>query len=135
MDTAAALAPFAPVDRGIDEPDPVRAALRAAGPVVRVGAPAGGSVWIVTDEAVARAALVDPRITKDPAWAPTAWDPQVAGLEPPAAAQPSLTTFDGPSGARRAPPGPRAAVHGAPVARPSRPHDRAGPGAADGGGR
>ncbi len=97
MDTAAALAPFAPVDRGIDEPDPVRAALRAAGPVVRVGAPAGGSVWIVTDEAVARAALVDPRITKDPAWAPTAWDPQVAGLEPPAAAQPSLTTFDGPA--------------------------------------
>ena len=97
IDTAAALAPFAPVDRGIDEPDPVRAALRAAGPVVRVGAPAGGSVWIVTDEAVARAALVDPRITKDPAWAPTAWDPQVAGLEPPAAAQPSLTTLDGPA--------------------------------------
>jgi hypothetical protein len=90
IDTEAALAPFASVDRGIDEPDPVRAALRAAGPVVRVGAPAGGSVWIVTDEAVARAALVDPRITKDPAWAPTAWDPQVAGLEPPAAAQPSL---------------------------------------------
>ena len=102
-----------PVDRGIDEPDPVRAALRAAGPVVRVGAPAGGSAWIVTDEAVARAALVDPRITKDPAWAPTAWDPQVAGLEPPAAAQPSLTTVRRP-GARRAPPGPRAAVHGAP---------------------
>ena len=89
--------PVRPVDRGIDEPDPVRAALRVAGPVVRVDAPAGGSAWIVTDEAVARAALVDPRISKDPAWAPTAWDPQVAGLEPPAAVQPSLTTVDGPA--------------------------------------
>ena len=97
IDTAVTLAPFAPVDRGIDEPDPVRAALRAAGAVVRVDAPAGGSVWIVTDEAVARAALVDPRITKDPAWAPTAWDPQVAGLEPPAAAHPVPTTLDGPA--------------------------------------
>jgi cytochrome P450 len=48
--TAAALAPFAPVDRGVDEPDPVRAAR-----------------------------------------------PQVAGLEPPAAVQPSLTTLDGPA--------------------------------------
>ncbi len=97
INTAAALAPFAPFARGIDEPDPVRTALRAAGPVVRVDAPAGGSAWIVTDDAVARAALVDHRITKDPAWAPTAWGPQVAGLEPPAAALPSLTTLDGPA--------------------------------------
>jgi cytochrome P450 len=96
-DPAAALAPFAPVDRGVDEPDPARAPLRAAGPVVRVEAPAGGPVWIVTDEAVARAALVDPRMTKDPAWAPPAWDPHVAALEPAAAAVPSLTTLDGPA--------------------------------------
>jgi cytochrome P450 len=96
-EVAAALDPFVPVDRGVDEPDRTRAALRAAGPVVRVEAPAGGPVWIVTDEAVARAALVDPRITKDPAWAPTAWDPRLAGLEPPAAAVPSLTTLDGPA--------------------------------------
>ena len=89
--------PFAPADRGIDEPDPTRAALRAAGPVVRVEAPAGGSAWIVTDEALARAALVDPRIAKDPAWAPTDWDPRVAGLEPPAAAVPSRTTLGGPA--------------------------------------
>jgi cytochrome P450 len=95
--TAAPLTPFAPLDRGVDEPDPVRPALRAAGAVVEVAAPAGGPVWIVTDDTVARAALVDPRISKDPVWAPPAWDPRVAGLEPPAAAQPSLTTLDGPA--------------------------------------
>ena len=89
--------PSVPADRGIDEPDPTRAALRAAGPVVRVDAPAGGPVWIITDDGVARAALVDPRITKDPAGAPVDWDPRVAGLEPPAAAVPSLTTLDGPA--------------------------------------
>jgi hypothetical protein len=75
--TAAPLTPFAPLDRGVDEPDPVRPALRAAGAVVEVEAPAGGPVWIVTDDTVARAALVDPRISKDLVW--------VAGLEPPAA--------------------------------------------------
>jgi cytochrome P450 len=95
--TAAPLTPFAPLDRGVDEPDPMRPALRAAGAVVEVEAPAGGPAWIVTDDALARAALVDPRITKDPAWAPPGWDPRVAGLEPPAAAQPSLTTLDGPA--------------------------------------
>ena len=95
--TTTALDPFAATARGIDEPDPTRAALRAAGPVVEVEAPAGGPVWIVTDDALARAVLVDPRTTKDPAWAPTDWDPRVAGLEPPAAAVPSLTTLDGPA--------------------------------------
>jgi cytochrome P450 len=100
MTIAASLDPFAPTVRGIDEPDPVRAALRAAGPLVRAEAPAGGPVWIVTDDALARAVLTDPRIAKDPAWAPTSWDPRVAGLEPPAAAVPSLTTLDGPVHAR-----------------------------------
>jgi cytochrome P450 len=91
---------FAPVDRGIDEPDLSRAALRAAGPVVRVESPFGGPVWIVTDDAVARDVLTDRRIVKDPAWAPTTLDPRVAGLEPPAAVVPSLTTLDGPPHAR-----------------------------------
>lgn len=88
--------PFAAAVRGLDEPDPARAFLRAAGPLVRLDAPAGGPAWIVTDEALARAVLVHPDISKDPAWAPTGWDPRVAGLEPPAAAHPSLTTLDGP---------------------------------------
>ncbi len=91
-----ALDPFAPTVRGLDEPDPVRAALRAAGPLVRAEAPAGGPVWIVTDDVLARAVLTDPRVVKDPAWAPVDWDPRVAQLEPPAAAVPSLTTLDGP---------------------------------------
>ncbi|MGW3471748.1 cytochrome P450 [Saccharopolyspora sp. NPDC000995] len=88
--------PFASTARGLDEPDPARAALRSAGPIVQVNAPAGGRAWIVTDEALARAVLVDPRIVKDPALAPLNWDRQRAGLEPTAAEQPSLTTLDGP---------------------------------------
>jgi cytochrome P450 len=98
--TTVAIDPFAPTVRGIDEPDPVRTALRAAGPLVRAEAPAGGPVWIVTDDALARAVLTDPRVVKDPAWAPVHWDPRVAQLEPPAAAVPSLTTLDGPPHAR-----------------------------------
>ena len=82
MTTTAALDPFAATVRGIDEPDPVRAALRSAGPLVRAQAPAGVPVWIVTDDALARVVLTDPRVVKDPAWAPEGWDPRVAGLEP-----------------------------------------------------
>ena len=100
MTTPVMLEPFAPTVRGIDEPDPVRAALSAAGPLVRAEAPAGGPVWIVTDDALARAVLTDPRVVKDPAWAPVGWDPRVAGLEPPAAAVPSLTTCEGSTHAR-----------------------------------
>lgn len=100
MTTTARLDPFAPTVRGIDEPDPVRAALRATGPLVRAEAPAGGPVWIITDDALARSVLTDPRVVKDPAWAPDSWDPRVAGLEPPAAAVPSLTTLDGPAHSR-----------------------------------
>lgn len=92
--------PFAVTVRGIGEPHPARAALRAAGPLVRAEAPAGGPVWIVTDDALAREALVHPRIVKDPAYAPAHWDRRTAGLEPTAAEQPSLTTFDGPPHAR-----------------------------------
>jgi cytochrome P450 len=100
MRTTAALDPFAATVRGIDEPDPVRAALRSAGPLVRAQAPAGGPVWIVTDDALARAVLNDPRVVKDTTWVPEAWDQRVAGLEPPAAAVPSLTTCEGPVHAR-----------------------------------
>lgn len=88
--------PFAATVRGITAPDPVHAALRAAGPLVRVDAPAGGPAWIVTDDALAREVLADPRIVKDPACAPPGWDRHTAGLEPTAAEQPSLTTLDGP---------------------------------------
>ncbi|MEV1242677.1 cytochrome P450 [Nonomuraea sp. NPDC050022] len=92
--------PFAVTVRGIGEPHPVRAALRATGPIVQADAPAGGPVWIITDDALAREALVHPHIVKDPAYAPAHWDPRTAGLEPTAAAQPSLTTFDGPAHTR-----------------------------------
>jgi len=84
--------PFAARTRGITEPDPVRPALRAAGPLVEVAAPEGGSAWIVTEEKLARAVLSDPRIAKDPALAPERW----TALEQTAAEQPSLTTLDGP---------------------------------------
>ncbi|MFI9507138.1 hypothetical protein [Nocardia sp. NPDC052566] len=87
--------PFAVTVRGIDEPHPARAVLRAAGPIVRVEGRAGGPVWIVTDEALARRVFVHPQIAKDPGLAPTHWDPRTAGLEPPAAEQLSLTTSDG----------------------------------------
>ncbi|ONI70612.1 cytochrome [Actinosynnema sp. ALI-1.44] len=88
--------PFAPTERAITEPNPVPAALRAAGPVVALDAPAGGQVWIVTDGELAKRVLADPRIVKDPAMAPLDWDPLTAGLEPTAAEHPSLTTLDGP---------------------------------------
>lgn len=89
--------PFAPAVRGLGEPHPAHAALRALGPLVRVRAPAGGPAWIVTDDTLAREVLVDPRIVKDTAFAPAHWDPRAAGLEPTAAAQLSLTTSDGPA--------------------------------------
>ncbi|MFW5418317.1 cytochrome P450 [Nocardiopsis sp. CNT-189] len=88
--------PFAPGERGIAEPHPARAALRAAGPIVQAEAPAGGPAWIVTDGALARRVLRHPHIVKDPARAPAHWDRRTAGLEPTAAEQPSLTTLDGP---------------------------------------
>ncbi|WP_281367987.1 hypothetical protein [Nonomuraea typhae] len=93
--------PFTATTRGLDDPHPARALLRAAGPIVQVPAPAGGGhVWIVTDDALARRVLVHPGIVKDPAYAPAGWDPRAAGLEPTAAEQPSLTTTDGPGHTR-----------------------------------
>ncbi|GII94039.1 cytochrome P450 [Sinosporangium siamense] len=92
--------PFAAHTRGVDEPHPARAGLRAAGPLVRAEAPSGGPVWIVTDDTLARQALVHPQIVKDTAYAPTSWDPRIVGLEPTADAQLSLTTSDGPDHTR-----------------------------------
>jgi cytochrome P450 len=91
------ISPFEMGERGIDDVKETHARLRAAGPVVRIDAPAGGSAWIVTDDALARQVLTDPRFTKDPAMAPAAWDPEVAALEPPASVRSSLTTLDGPA--------------------------------------
>jgi cytochrome P450 len=88
--------PFATAVRRIGEPG-TAAALRATGPIVRAEAPAGGPVWIVTEETLARRALTDERLVKDPAFAPPSWDRWAAGLEPTAAEQPSLTTLDGPA--------------------------------------
>jgi len=88
--------PFAAAVRLIGEPG-TAAALRAAGRIVRAEAPAGGPVWIVTEETLARRALTDERLVKDPAFAPPSWDRWAAGLEPTAAEQPSLTTLDGPA--------------------------------------
>ncbi|GAA3517398.1 cytochrome P450 [Streptosporangium album] len=91
----AGIDPFAVTVRGVGAPHPAHAALRALGPIVCADAPAGGPVWIITDYALAREVLTHPRIVKDPAYAPAGWDPRIAGLEPTAAAQPSLTTLDG----------------------------------------
>jgi cytochrome P450 len=88
--------PFTPTARPIDAPDTARDALHAAGPLVRLDAPAGGPVWVITDADLARRVLTDPRFAKDPALAPAGWDRRTAGLEPTAAEQTSLTTLDGP---------------------------------------
>lgn len=88
--------PFATDVRGLDDPAPAQGALRAAGPLVRVRAPAGGPLWVVTDEALAKEVFTHPDIVKDPAFAPVSWDRQQLGLEPTAAEQTSLTTLDGP---------------------------------------
>ncbi|MET7684803.1 cytochrome P450 [Streptomyces sp. NPDC005423] len=95
-----AIAPFDPTERNITEYKQSHSDLRAAGPLVRVDAPAGGSAWIVTEDALARQVLTDPRFVKDPAMAPLDWDRQMAGLERPAAEQASLTTADGPDHAQ-----------------------------------
>ena len=74
---------FASEVRGLQEAKPVHAALRAAGRLVEVAAPAGGSVWVVTEELLAREVLTDPRISKDTAFAPASWS-GADDLEPPA---------------------------------------------------
>jgi cytochrome P450 len=90
--------PFTPTARRLDAADPARARLRSSGPLVRIEAPAGGPVWVVTDAGLARQVLADTtRFVKDPALAPPGWDRRSAGLEPTAAAQMSLTTLDGPA--------------------------------------
>lgn len=99
------LDPFAATVRGITEPDPVHAALRAAGPLVEVDAPAGGQAWIVTDDALAREVLTDPRVAKDPAFAPPGGigTPRDLSRPPPSSrpspplTAPNTPTYDGPT--------------------------------------
>jgi cytochrome P450 len=54
-----------------------------------------GRVWVISDEALARQAFADPRVSKDPALAPSGWPRWLLGLEPTSAEQPSLTSLDG----------------------------------------
>ncbi|TLQ43754.1 cytochrome P450 [Streptomyces marianii] len=61
----------------------VHDAFREAGPVVEVNAPAGGPAWVVTDDALAREVLADPRFVKDPDLAPAAWRGVDDGLDSP----------------------------------------------------
>lgn len=84
--------PFTARTRLLSEPD----AAVTGGPVVRTALPDGPAVWVVTEEALARRVLTDPRFAKDPALAP----PEVTDLEPSVAERLSLTTADGPGHAR-----------------------------------
>ncbi len=87
--------PFATPPGRIGDRPRVHEALRRAGPLVRVEAPAGGPAWIVTDDALAREVLADPRFAKDPGLAPPHWHGRDPSLERPAAQVRSLTTLDG----------------------------------------
>ena len=89
--------PFAARTHGPDEPGAPHAALRAAGPVVEVAAPAGGNVLVVTRADLAREVWNHPDLVKDPAWAPASWDRTTGVVEPTAAEAPSLSTLDGPA--------------------------------------
>ncbi|MGH3912773.1 MAG: cytochrome P450 [Pseudonocardiaceae bacterium] len=88
--------PFTASGGQIGDRPRVHEALRHAGPLVRVQAPADGPAWIVTDDALAREVLADSRFAKDPGLAPAHWHGRDPGLEPPAAQVRSLTTLDGP---------------------------------------
>ncbi|MDA0632758.1 cytochrome P450 [Nonomuraea sp. MCN248] len=57
--------------------------LRAAGRLVRAQAPAGGPAWVVTDYALAKEVLADPRMVKDPTLAPEGWHGVEDGLDCP----------------------------------------------------
>ncbi|KOX23506.1 cytochrome P450 [Saccharothrix sp. NRRL B-16348] len=94
-EAATVTCPFSTQAHAIGAPDPHRAELREAGAVVQAEAPAGGPFWIVTDADLAREVLADTRFAKDTALAPPHWDRRVAGLEPTAAEQLSVTTLDG----------------------------------------
>ncbi|WP_224388001.1 cytochrome P450 [Pseudonocardia sp. ICBG1293] len=63
---------------------------------MRTALTGGAAVWVVTDDALARRVLTDPRFAKDTALAP----PGVTDLEPSASERLSLTTADGPGHAR-----------------------------------
>src|SRR5262245_3530154 len=64
-------------------------------PPIRVVDAPVGRVWVIGDENLARQAFADPRICKDPAFAPEGWPTWVLGREPTSAEWPSLTSLDG----------------------------------------
>lgn len=53
---------------GIGVQASIHSRLREAGPLVEVETPAGGPAWVVTDDALARQVLADPRFAKIPRW-------------------------------------------------------------------
>src|SRR5689334_7593714 len=53
--------------------------MRAAGPLVRIGAPAGGPVWVVTDAELARRVLHRPPLRQGPRVGPTRLGPAKRG--------------------------------------------------------
>ncbi|MGH3982293.1 MAG: cytochrome P450 [Pseudonocardiaceae bacterium] len=65
-------------------------ALRKGGPIVEANAPAGGPVWVITEDSLARQVLGDPRFVKDPELAPASWHGVEEGLDFPA---PELRSF------------------------------------------
>ncbi|MEU7181101.1 MULTISPECIES: cytochrome P450 [Streptomyces] len=62
----------------------VHDAFRARGPIVAATASAGGTAWVITEDALAREVLADPRFVKDPELAPTSWHGVDDGLDLPA---------------------------------------------------
>ncbi|MGH3887630.1 MAG: cytochrome P450 [Pseudonocardiaceae bacterium] len=87
--------PFTAPGGWIGDRPMVHETLRRAGPLVQVEAPAGGPAWIITDDALAREVLADPRFAKDPGLAPAHWHGRDPGLQPPASQLRSLTILDG----------------------------------------
>ncbi|MCP3802007.1 cytochrome P450 [Allokutzneria sp. A3M-2-11 16] len=87
--------PFVASGSRIGDRPAVHDTLRRAGPLVQVEVPVSGPVWIVTEDALAREVLSDPRFAKDPALAPAHWHGLDPSLEPPASEVRSLTTLDG----------------------------------------
>lgn len=95
-----ALEPLVPVE-GIRPFDPDGAgdaghrAMIAAGPLVAVTGPQGETVYVVTDPALVREMLADPRFVKNPRFAPASWVGREITLEPAYEEQRSITTADG----------------------------------------
>jgi 13-deoxydaunorubicin hydroxylase len=85
-----AVDPFhCPAQSMADKPA-VHQALRGGGDLVQADAPAGGPAWVITEDALARQALADPRLVKNPELAPASWRGVEDGLDFP---EPVLRPF------------------------------------------